>query len=316
MRIFRFSSLFTLAFILFLATGLAAGLTACGIGGPGDDNNNNLVRPEAGVPDSGVDGGGNNNNQPPEVQALTVQQLRDGFLYETLGQTIADLRPIDECQAGHIPDAQCLPLQVLWDGEAFLNGGDALIAQTTAEVNPLIFYGSAAMDATVLEVAEASIELGYTDVYVVTGGIEAWRAEAWYEDIERHGILAHYYSVDATGYVTIPPDVYIVDTMDAATYAADGHISCAININGDDLWYGGELQPGAEDLLTAVALNKATDVFIFYCVNEGCAASEAASFAAEAVGYQNVYHYKEGLEDWEGSANPVVVDTCACPCGR
>jgi rhodanese-related sulfurtransferase len=294
---------------------LTAGLLACGIGGPGDDddNNNNLNRPEAGVNDSGVDAG-NSNNQDPQVLALTVQELRDGYLYETLGQTLIDLRPIDDCQVGHIPFAECLPQEVLWDGQAFINDGDTLDALTTAQVNPLIFYGTEAMDATVLDVAEASLELGYSDVYVVSGGMEAWRAQRWYEDVERQGILDSYYSVDATGNAVIPAGVLIVDTMDAASYVADGHIECAINIDGDDLWYGGELQANAEDLLTAAAPDKVNDTLIFYCVNSGCAASEAASFAAEAVGYHNVLHYKEGLEDWEGSANPVVYDTCACPC--
>ncbi len=294
----------------FLVLGLATGLVACGIGGPGDNNNNNLTRPEAGVGDGGVDAG-NNNNQVPVVQHMDVQTLRDSYIYETLGQTIADLRPIGDCQAGHIPEGFCIPLQILWDGSDFLDNGSALDAQTASLINPLIFYSTADMGATVLAVAEASLDLGYTDVWVVDGGFEAWTAKGWYQDIERAAILDSYYTVDSTGDVSIAAGTYLIDTMDAPAYAT-GHIECAINIDGDDLWYGGELQSGAESVLTAVAPNKATDTLIFYCVNSGCAASVSASFAAEAVGYSKIFHYKRGYEDWQGSANPVVTGTSAC----
>lgn len=297
---------------------LALGLAACGIGGPGE-NNNNLVRPDSGTDSAVPDGGGNNNNNGPAVQVLTVEELRAEYLYETLGQTLVDLRPLADCQLAHIPDAFCLPEAELWDGSDFVADAGALTVITTAEVNPLIFYGTAAQAQTALAIAEASLGLGYSDVFVVEGGIEAWRAEGWYQDITREGILAAYYTADASDH-PIPEGTFIVDTMDALTYAQNdpeapgvgGHIKCAVNVNGDDLWYDGALKTGAAALLAALGTTGDDPTFIFYCVNKGCASSEAASFAAEALGYSKILHYRDGLEDWEGSGHLVVTGTSPC----
>lgn len=299
---------------------LGLGMVACGIGGPGESNNNNLVRPDASV-DAEVPTDGGNNNNSPQVQTLTVHELREDYLYETLGQTIVDLRDLAQCQRAHIPRAYCLPEEELWDGSGFVSGAGALYAVTTTEVNPVIFYSTEDRASTVQDIAEASLGLGFTDVYVVQGGIEAWRILGWYEDISRQGILDLYYTSDASDN-PIPEGVFIVDTMDAPTYAKDnpitpgvgGHIKCALNIDGNDLWYGGELQPGAAALLASVALPEDDPVLIFYCINAGCASSEAASFASEALGYPTILHYKEGLEDWEGSGRLVVEGTS--PCGN
>ena len=267
------------------------------------------------------DDGGSNNNNAPAVKTLTVQELREGYLYETLGQTLVDLRPVADCQAGHMPDAFCVPETDLWDGSDFISNAGALTIITTAEVNPLLFYGTAAQAQTAMDIAEASLGLGYSDVYVVEGGIEAWRAEGWYEDLAREGILAAYYTSDASD-TPIPQDVFIVDTMDALTYAQNnpatpgvgGHIKCAVNIDGNDLWYDGQLKAGAAALLAALGTPQEDPTLIFYCVNKGCASSEAASFAAEALGYSKVYHYRDGLEDWVDGGH--VVATGTSPCGN
>ncbi|MDX9999917.1 MAG: rhodanese-like domain-containing protein [Polyangia bacterium] len=295
-------------------------LMACGIGGPGDNNNNNLQRPDSGADSAVPDGGGNNNNAT-SVQSLTVEELRADYIFETLGQTIVDLRGAIECQLAHIPDAYCVPEEELWDGSAFIGNAGALTVLTTAEVNPLIFYGSASQSQIAQDIAEAALGLGYSDVYVVEGGIEAWRAKGWYQDISRQGILEAYYTSDASEN-PIPDGVFIVDTMDAQTYAQQdpfnpgvgGHIKCAVNVDGNELWYGGELKEDAAALLEALGSVQEDPTFIFYCVNSGCASSEAASFAAEALGYSKVLHYSEGLEDWQGSGHLVVTGTD--PCGN
>ena len=107
----------------------------------------------------------------------------------------------------------------------------------------------------------------------------------------------------------------MIDPFFTQDEPANGHIKCAVNIDGDQLWYGGQLQSGAEALLNAVAPDKANDALIFYCTNAGCAASEAASFAAEALGWERVFHYKDGIEHWEAGGFPVVIGS-ALPCGE
>jgi len=292
---------------------------ACGIGGPGENNNNgNDDRPDAQVVDSGGDAG-QNNNTTPTVRHISADELRNGgdglpeggLIFATWGQTLADLRPNDECQAAHIPNAYCVPTEVLWDGSAFLDDAGALTAVTMSEANPLVFYSVAADDATVTAVAEASLGLGYQDVYVLDGGIEAWRAQGWFEDVSRFGLLDLYYSVDATHMGHVADGAFLVDTMDAPTYAT-GHIDCALNIDGDTLWYNGQIKPEAATLLGALAAPTDDPVLVFYCVNQGCEASVAACLAAEQLGYPTVLHYKMGFQDWEGAGLPTATGTSAC----
>jgi hypothetical protein len=54
------------------------------------------------------------------------------------------------------------------------------------------------------------------------------------------------------------------------------------------------------------------DILIFFCVNLGCVASEEAAEAAEMLGYAQIFHYKEGTEDWycPDHNGPVVGPGC------
>lgn len=278
---------------------LAAG---CGLGGPGENNSNDAGPPPR---DSGLDAtvqGDSEVDQPdayvPTVRLMTAETLRTEYLSETLGQTYADLRPYETCQAGKVPNATCVPLELVWDGAALVDDGDAIAVQTTTEENPLVLYGTAAMSTDVMGLANAFLGLGYTDVWVLDGGIEAWEAAGYYQDIEYQAIIDRYY----------PPGdgEWIIDTMDATAFALE-HITGAVSLDASDVIFQGELVNGGQALLDLTPVASG-DVIISYCINKGCHASVALCEAAEMLGYPMIRHYKEGLEEWRLRGGPTTSD--------
>jgi len=226
------------------------------------------------------------------VRDLTVQQFREEHLDNpaVTGRTLIDLRTVTECQDARIPgDTFCPPdVSAWWDGTNITDNGGYLNNVTPSVHTPLMFYGYGDDDATVLAVAEAAWDLGFDDLYRIVGGIADWRAEGWYQDVSYEGLLRLYYPP--------PADVYLIDTMDATHYA-DCHMQDALNLDTYTFFYGGELINNGQPLLD-IAPDLQNSVLIFFCVNLACVASEEAAVASEMMGYAQIFHYKEGTEDW------------------
>ena len=195
-------------------------------------------------------------------------------------------------------DVRCLPLEILWDGSGLVDEGGALTSVTSTPENPLVFYGTAAQSADALALANAFLGLGYTDVWVLDGGIEAWEAAGYYQDIEYAAIMASWYPVTA--------GVMIVDTMDATTFQEE-HITGAVNLDADLVYHQGVLVNGGQALLDLSPVASG-DMLIFYCINAGCEASVVMSEACEILGYSSFRHYKEGLEQWKLRGGPTTSD--------
>lgn len=290
----------------------------CGKGGPGDNK-----APDAAVwfdashdGDSSVEADADDidaevsqDAEVTEVQTVDATTLRHEQVPFVMGQTYIDLRDPADYGESHIPKAKNLPAELLWDGAALVEGGSAL--QTLAPVTdlPVYFYDVAANQATTEAIAEAVLDAGYTDVFVLEGGLEAWRSFGFYEDIKTAGVYNLHYN-------PIPQNHYIVDTMPEADYTT-GHITGALNVDTEKFYVDGDLINGGQVLLDAIPCT--AEVVIFYCINEGCSASEKASEAAEILScYDNttILHYPAGLVAWEGMTYPVSCGTepdGACP---
>jgi rhodanese-related sulfurtransferase len=239
------------------------------------------------------------------VRDITVQEYRQTYVDdpETKAETVIDIRVSSECLSARIPGATyCTELNDWWDGSAITDNGAFLdyATDTTSPHDPLLFYGDGSDDASVLAVAEAAWDFGFDNLYRIVGGIADWRAEGWFQDIAYEGIVAQYYPPTA--------DVFLIDTMDATHYD-DCHMQGATNLDTYDFFYGGQLVNGGQALLD-VAPDLQNDVLIFFCVNLGCVASEEAAVAAELIGYQQIFHYKEGTEDWISNGGAVVGPAC------
>lgn len=235
------------------------------------------------------------------VRDITVQQYRDDHL-GSIGETAIDLRDEIECQNARIPgDSFCSTVSDWWDGAAIFDS--AYLDWATPSVhNPLVFYGTGDDDPDVLAVAEAAWDFGFDNLYRIVGGIADWRAEGWYQDVSIEGLTRLYYPPTA--------DIYLIDTMDA-THFDDCHMQDATNLDTYTFFYGGQLIDNGQ-LLLDLAPDLQNDVLIFFCINLACVASQEAAEAAEMMGYEQIFHYKEGTEEWVCPPNSGPTEGPSC----
>jgi len=86
----------------------------------------------------------------------------------------------------------------------------------------------------------------------------------------------------------------LIDVLDPERYC-DYHLPDAINIPyGND--FDWEMQAAVPDRTTPV---------IIYSLNAGCPVANAAAQRARQLGYQEVYRYAGGKEDWANVRLPV-----------
>lgn len=292
--------------------------SGCPIGSPNQPDEDSSVYRDA-AQDALVDGSADvPDAAPPEVQHISAVDLYEDEIPYRMGQWFLDLRPPGEYLVSFIPRANNLPEADLWDGQGLVNGGQALLTLIQVHDLPVFFYHHAASQATVEAIAEAALGIGYSDVWVLDGGIEAWRAQNYYEDITVAGVETYHYP--------IPANEYIVDTMDATYYEDEGHITGAPNL--DTLfWYDGgakQLVNNGQALLNLIPCTATT--IIFYCVNQACHSSTEAAVGIRLLScYDNatILHFAQGLERWIANSNPVSCctdpngpapnPTCTCP---
>jgi CBS domain-containing protein/rhodanese-related sulfurtransferase len=83
----------------------------------------------------------------------------------------------------------------------------------------------------------------------------------------------------------------LIDVMPEDSFQQK-HIKSAVNVPYHDN------DRFIEDVHKEIGSNE--DILIFYCKNEDCPLSEKASKALEETGYDNVYDFEGGLEEWFG----------------
>lgn len=281
---------------------VASTLQGCGKGGPGDQKPPDAaVWFDAAADDAGLDGGSDAETSDGDVsglQNISAESLRYEQIPFVMGQTYIDLRSGEEHARSHIPKAKSLPVEHLWDGSGLVDGGSALLMLAPVLDLPLFFYSDVSeMDVT-LTVAENVLTMGYTDVYILEGGIESWREHGFYEDINTGGVYMFHYD-------PIPEGHFIVDAMPQADYI-ELHITGALNVDAEQVYVDGELINGGQVLLDAIPCS--ADTIVFYCINIGCPASGMLAEAAEQLSCYNdtrILHYPEGLEGWQATGHPV-----------
>ncbi len=81
-------------------------------------------------------------------------------------------------------------------------------------------------------------------------------------------------------------DLVVVETL-GSRYYEDAHLPGAINIPHTEV----------EDLAPAMLPDKSAEIVV-YCSNKACQNSPQAARRLMALGYENVYDYEEGKQDW------------------
>ncbi len=81
-------------------------------------------------------------------------------------------------------------------------------------------------------------------------------------------------------------NLILVETL-GSRYYEDAHLPGAINIPHTEV----------EDLAPAMLPDKSAEIVV-YCSNKACQNSPQAARRLMALGYENVYDYEEGKQDW------------------
>ena len=85
----------------------------------------------------------------------------------------------------------------------------------------------------------------------------------------------------------------LVETL-APKYYKDAHLPGAINIPHTEV----------DELAPKMLPDRSVEVVV-YCSNRACQNSPQAARRLDGLGYENVYDYEEGKQDWIGAGLPI-----------
>jgi len=161
------------------------------------------------------------------------------------------------------------------------------------------------------QAAETARGLGYTNVVVYSGGIEAWQNQG--ETVARETPRQTPAKKAGKNYqvpIDIPSDNIInlttlsnlmenhtgefvlFDARGSDSYQ-EAHIPTALSLPYDRVYEEAQLLPSNKDML-----------IVFYCQHETCGLSPQAAEKARALGYNHVVVYLAGIDDWKKAGYP------------
>jgi len=215
---------------------------------------------------------------------------------------LVDVRLPEEFAAGHIVDAINIPYETVADlAGTPIDGGralnDAIPDKSTRIVLYCFGYG---LDR---DFADVAADLGYTNVYRYEWGTNDWKTQDY--------LVIDYLSFKKWHDAYFPFDDdenHLIDDLPEAWYTGEdpdhpgGHIPGAVNIHLD-LWSDADGPVDDGRAFTDVVGNKSAKVVI-YCGNAACGLSHLGAKTAVALGYENVFRYRGGWQEWldEGNA--------------
>jgi rhodanese-related sulfurtransferase len=142
---------------------------------------------------------------------------------------------------------------------------------------------------------------GYTEVYNMLGGINAWRTlnySVWEAPFRSINLKEAYCMIElGQGVNGTFPNLIIVDLRDSALFA-NGHLPNATNIpyvNDFDF----------KSRMTSILSGKEDFEVVVYCQGGGCELSSMASSVLLANGFKKVYWIPDGYTGWVAAGYPV-----------
>ncbi|SHG79935.1 rhodanese-like domain-containing protein [Streptoalloteichus hindustanus] len=96
-------------------------------------------------------------------------------------------------------------------------------------------------------------------------------------------------------------NIVVVDTMPVSYYERE-HLPTAVNIPGFPYEQAAAF---TTELAPKVVPDKSATLVV-YCANVACRNSELVGQRLLQMGYQSVYKYREGIEDWVSAGLPTV----------
>lgn len=143
---------------------------------------------------------------------------------------------------------------------------------------------------------------GYTEIYNMLGGINAWRAmnySVWEAPSSQISLTEARWMVDlGQGINATFPNLIIIDVRDSASYTI-GHLPNATNIPyTDDFSFNSSIK--------SILSGTETSEIVVYCAGGGCELSSMAASVLIEDGFTNVYWMPDGLSSWAAAGYLVV----------
>lgn len=91
------------------------------------------------------------------------------------------------------------------------------------------------------------------------------------------------------------PEIVLIETLPEEAFE-EFHLPGAVNVPVADEDFDAKVARLVPDKQTPV---------IVYCQNEDCEASPEAAKRLDELGYEKVYDYEAGKDDWEAAGNPI-----------
>ncbi|MCH2547284.1 MAG: rhodanese-like domain-containing protein [Alphaproteobacteria bacterium] len=117
------------------------------------------------------------------------------------------------------------------------------------------------------------------------------QVEAQYEAVELNEITAE----DLQILIDTSPELVIIDARRGDSFA-EGHIPGAVALTADN---------ATAEAVAAIAPKK-TMPMVFYCGNVKCPASAKVAHKVADMGYNKLYKYSGGIDDWKAKGLPLA----------
>ena len=230
-----------------------------------------------------------------------LQMARDGdvspqtaYVLVTSGVLVVDVRTPDEYDVMHVNNSINIPYYNLTDFATRL-------APLTGKQNTqMLLYCRSGIRSK-----NAWLYLnytGYTEIYNMLGGINAWRAmnySVWEAPSGPISLTEARWMVDlGQGINGTFPSLTIIDVRDSASYTI-GHLPNATNIPyADDFSFN--------ETIRSILSGKANSEIVVYCAGGGCELSSMAASILIEDGFTSVYWMPDGLSGWAAMGYLVV----------
>jgi rhodanese-related sulfurtransferase len=230
-----------------------------------------------------------------------LQMARDGdvsvqtaYRIMNSGALVVDVRTPDEYNVMHVNNSINIPWYNITDFAARL----APLAEK--QNNQIVLYcwkGTRSKNAWLY-----LNSTGYTEIYNMLGGINAWRAmnySVWEAPSGPISVTEARWMVDlGQGINGTFPNLMIIDVRDSASYTI-GHLPNATNIPyTDDFAFN--------ETIRSVLSGKENSEIVVYCAGGGCELSSMASSVLIENGFTKVYWMPDGLSGWAAAGYLVV----------
>jgi rhodanese-related sulfurtransferase len=259
-----------------------------------------------------------------EAVQISVEKVAEILKTQKSSYIILDVRTKEEFDAGHLDSAVLIPVDEL----------ESRFGELSKKI-PIIVYcrsGRRSAKATGILVGK-----GFSPVYDMTGGINAWTTKGYPVFVENPGSGAAEITIPASNQSDSQGSAQDTENVSSAgeTLAGDtsaGETSAIVGVgyisadelntkvtNGEDIVI---LDVRSEDSYTAKHIKNAINIpftdfegrigeldsskeIIIYCSNNDCGLSANAVTMLKNSGFKNVFALEGGIESWQYNGYPV-----------